>query len=83
MDKWLVALILFGGVAYFMGAIPYMWFYIDKESFLCKTYKGMTTKVGWIIFLIIDIIMFPWTLMYYLLKGIMVLFNKIIFKEDK
>ena len=83
MDKWLMALILFGGIVYFIGGMPYIWFCVSEESFLCKIYKGMTTKVGWIIFLMIDIVMLPWTLIYYLFKGIIVLFNKIIFKEDK
>lgn len=83
MDNWLIDLVAISGVIYYIGGMLYIIHYIfNNGSFLCKKYKDTTTKVGFIIFLIIDIAMLPWTLMYYLFNGIIVLLGKIIFKED-
>lgn len=82
MDDWLVILISFGGVVYLLGGVSYILDSAFHESFLCKTYKDFTTKVGFIIFLMIDIVMLPWTLMYCLFNGIILLFEKIIFRKE-
>lgn len=82
MDIWLIILISFGGAAYLLGGIVYIVDTAFNESFLCNTYKDDTTKVGFIIFLVIDIIMLPWTLMYCLGNGIVILFEKIIFRKE-
>lgn len=81
MNIWLIILITFGGFAYILGGIVYIIDSAFNESFLCKEYKDVTTKVGFIIFLMIDIIMIPWTLMYCLVGGIFLLFEKIIFRK--
>ena len=81
MNDWLIILILFGGYVYFLGGIVYIMDYAFNEGFLCETHKDVTTKVGFIIFLMVDIIMLPWTFMYYLASGILLLFEKIIFRK--
>ena len=82
MDIWLIMLISLGGFAYILGGILYIINFAFNEGFLCKTYKDFTTKVGFIIFLMVDIIMLPWTLMAYLFNGIILLFEKIIFGKE-
>lgn len=81
MDIWLIILISLGGFAYLLGGIVYIIDSAFNENFLCKEYKDITTKAGFIIFLIIDIIMIPWTLMYCLFSGVSLLFEKIIFRK--
>ena len=78
MDIWLIIL----GPAYFLGTISYIINFAFNKGFLCKTYKDVATKVGFIIFLMIDIIMVPWILICYLVYRIILLFEKIIFRKE-
>ena len=81
MDNiWLVILI-FGGWVCVVSGISYMLNLWANENFLCKVYKDATTKVGFIIFLMLDIAMLPWTLVYCLISGIVLLFKKIMFRK--
>lgn len=81
MDIWLIILIVFSSIVYVIGGISYIMDYGLGTGFLCKTYKNVTTKIGFIIFLMIDIIMFPLALMCYLIGSIVLLFEKIIFRK--
>lgn len=82
MNNIWIGILICCGVAYFLGAIPYIVNCACNEGFLCETYRDVTTKVGFIIFLMLDIIMLPWTLACCLVGGIVLLFEKIIFKKE-
>lgn len=81
-DIWLIIL-LWGGFIYFLGGIDYIITCWSDEDFLCRRYKDVTTKIGFIIFLMVDIVMLPWTLVCCLINSIILLFKQIIFGKDE
>lgn len=82
MDIWLIILISFTSAAYLLGGIVYIINISYGEDFLCEVYKNVTTKVGFTIFLMLDIVMLPWTLVCCLIGGIILLFEKIRFRKE-
>ena len=50
-------------------------------QFLSLRYHDKTTKIGFVILIIVDVIMLPWVLLVALVSGAIWLVKKIIFKE--
>ena len=70
-------------VGYFLGMVAYMIAASDHVlPFLSRRHKNDTTKVGFVILIIVDVIMFPWVLIWLLVDGIILLIQTIIFKEN-
>lgn len=81
MDNIRLVILIFGGWICIASGISYIINLWANKNFLCKVYKDVTTKVGFIIFLLFDIAMFPWTLVYCLISGVVFLFKKITFRK--